>query len=405
MSFLNLKEYLDGRGKLVTNPPVSKAADYSGPNPTAPVTSKVHKDAGGSSKSLGKHAPYAPKATKPAAIEKDGLAGKGKTPSPYPEPGEYDAEGKPVKSPWTKKSKNQSPYPASKAKMVKTESFIQKTKDMPIADFMKYMYAECGVNMDSDSDDEDSDLPTVTAYTAGKFHPHPPEAIKYVAALAKANPRIMEMLIHEIKRQDGLGDLMSSTMDHPETYSVLSDLFGDPQDGPGRSKALVNSMDDKYQQFMDDQDGMYEAVAPPFGMSDDDDSDDDDDDQSPDMDSDSDSDDDQARSDDDSDIDPDADSADDSQDDDSSDDNIDPDADPNDDSNVDPSDNPDDSMPPEDDTDQDSAIPVKKKKLKKKFAHHNILNAMKDVGHMRHAMSDTVKDGQDGPPSGMNGTV
>jgi hypothetical protein len=109
-------------------------------------------------------------------------------------------------------------------------------------------------------------LPTVTAYTSGKFHPHPPEAIRYVVVLANKNERIMESLIHELKRSGGLHSFLEGVMEHPESYGSLADLIGHDEHGPTRAKKLTRSMDDAYQSFIKGQEDMYESVAPPFGV-------------------------------------------------------------------------------------------------------------------------------------------
>ena len=74
----------------------------------------------------------------------------------------------------------------------KTEQFIDQTKNMTFSEFTQHMLKEGGF-------EPDDDLPTVTSYSTGKFHPYPPEAIKYVVVLADKNDRVLENLIHGMK--------------------------------------------------------------------------------------------------------------------------------------------------------------------------------------------------------------
>jgi hypothetical protein len=277
MPFKKFDEYFNSKGSLVTKPKVVPVADYDGPDGSKPL-SAVTKDLGMSiPKSVGEVNPYVvkTKAVVPPG-NKGGLAYDGKKVTKLPDG--TGKEGTVVKNQWPNKKSNQkSAKIAAKSGVktwprTKTEEFIDKTKDMSISEFTQYMLKECGCQsgMDEDGGGDDA-LPMVTAYTTGKFHPHPPEAIKYVVALAKANPRVMDSLIHEMKRAGALDGMLGSTLDHPESFDHLTDLLGDDEEGPRRSKNLVRSMDDKFSKFQEEQEGMYESVAPPYGIHDDDD--------------------------------------------------------------------------------------------------------------------------------------
>jgi hypothetical protein len=268
MSFKTWNEYLNQSGKLVTDPKKEEVPDYHGKPAAAPLSGKKDKDMGGADKGQSKFTSYISSKSKPVKgqpMEK-GLVDKGPKAVPHPkvDPVPQGKAGKVVSSPWNKEKQGPCEYPANpnkKPKMVKSEMFLSKTKDMPIGEFMQYMYEEVGVDM------EDETLPMVTAYAPGKFHPHPPEAIKFIAALAKKNPRVMDALVHELKGQDGLEGLMGASMEHPETYSILTKMFGDEDKGPSRSKAFGRAMDDDYRGFREKH-GLEEAVGPPFGMDD-----------------------------------------------------------------------------------------------------------------------------------------
>jgi hypothetical protein len=217
-----MKEYFDNKGKIVTKAKVDAKADYEGSTPKAPP---------------GKGAkPYVSSSKKPGNDE--GL-------------GEMGSEDL-VYEPDTKTCK-------------RTEGFLNKTKGMSLSEFTKYMLEECGCGQV-----EDESLPSVTAYTTGKFQPHPPEVIRYISALADKNQGILENLVSQMVSMGYLGKLMKAIFDHPEAYEELTNMLGDEKDGPSRCGSLVGSMNNSYSKFISDQEGMYESVSSPMGFDDDD---------------------------------------------------------------------------------------------------------------------------------------
>jgi hypothetical protein len=236
--FKTWKEYLDGMGKVVENPPTEEVPDYKGPDPKSPE------------KAVTKGKNW------------DAKAAKSDAPAPYRASGKDPGQQKGEKGFADEGDKNLVYKPDTTVKKKsKTEQFLDKTKNMTLAEFTQHMIEECGCGAMK----EDDDLPTVTAYTSGKFHPHPPEAIRYVVVLANKNDRILESLIHELKRTGGLTGFMEALMDHPESYNSLCDLLSHDEHGPTRAKKLVRTMDDSYNSFLKNQEDMYESVAPPFG--------------------------------------------------------------------------------------------------------------------------------------------
>jgi len=215
-----MKEYFSNKGKIVTKAKVDAKADYEGSTPKAPP---------------GKGAkPYVSSSKKPGKDE--GL-------------GEMGSEEL-VYEPDTKTCK-------------RTEGFLNKTKGMSLSEFTKYMLDECGCGQV-----EDDSLPSVTAYTTGKFQPHPPEVIRYISALANKNQGILENLVSQMVSMGYLGKLMKAVFDHPEAYEELTNMLGDEKDGPSRCGSLVGSMNNSYSKFISDQEGMYESVSSPMGFDD-----------------------------------------------------------------------------------------------------------------------------------------
>lgn len=335
----SIKEYLDEKGKLAA-PKVTKVADYTGPDPKAPEAPKTKGKNWDSGTSAGTPSPYrTPISNNSKSSSEEGFADKGSKDLVY--------------EPDTETSKDSGYLPGGKVVDVKskTESFINKTKNMSMKEFTEYMVEECGC---AGMGGEDSDLPMVNAYSSGKFHPYPPEAIKYVVVLADKNEKIMENLVHEMKRSGGLGKIIKSLMEHPEAYDEMTSLFEDGEEGHKRAKKMAGSMADKYSRFLDEQNGLYETVSPPVGIEDDSE--------------------DEEGNDEDGDMNP--------QDSDSDEEN------PDGEENPDMGDDEQGLEKSPDGTDQSSNA----KKLKKKFAHHNVIDAM--AGHP--PMLDAMKSYMNG---------
>ena len=337
-------EYINGSGKLVEKPEVKAVADYDGPY----VKSPEGKDA----------APY--KAANDDvksptfSVEKSGLGELGDNKLKYQPNTEYKQEV--VKTQWTK-----------------TESFLNKTKSMNLAEFTKYMLGECGCGGEMES----SDLPYVTAYTAGKFQPHPPEAIKYVVVLANKNDNILDNVVREMKTSGCLGKLIKTILDHPESYDELTALFGDDEDGSSRCKMFARSMNNSLEKFTQDYDSMYESVSSPVGFEDETDEEDydmEDDEENKEEDEDLD------MGDDDYDMeDEDMDDEEDMGDEDMEDEDM-GDEDMEDHEHI-------EDHPRDHEEDLDNIKELNpKRKLKKKFAHHNLLNAMKGFDSIKNSL-------------------
>jgi hypothetical protein len=219
------QEYLDDQGRLVEKPKVKVVADYDGPDPKSPPKAKGAED----------NTPYrcANSAEKPKKGE-NGFADLGDKklvydPDTKPGTSKMTSLGKEVGEDWPK---------------TKTEAFIAQTKNMSSSEFAKYMLESCACNTEN--------LPTVTSYKAGQFHPHPSEAIRYVAAIAAENIKFMENLVYEMKKAGNLTALLAVMLEHRDTYTALTDLFEDEEFGPTRAKFFARALS--------------EAVGPPMGL-------------------------------------------------------------------------------------------------------------------------------------------
>ena len=302
--FPSFLEYLNDKGNVVDKPEVEMIPDYRGPDEKNPPNSKV---------------PYkTPASNKVPDAEKDGLANLGDGRLKYEPNTKYKQEvvgkdvmkenmnhkGEVVKKartsvvadyvgPKVKAPKNGKPYSAADEnkpskkelesglaklgpkemqynpntdttktiKVKKTESFVNKTKGMSLSEFTRYMLDECGCGQV-----EDEGLPSITAYTTGKFQPHPPEVIRYISVLADKNQGILENLVSTMISMGYLSKLLKAVFDHPEAYEELTNLLSDEGDGPSRCNSLVGSMNNSYSKFISDQEDMYESVSSPMGF-------------------------------------------------------------------------------------------------------------------------------------------
>ncbi len=206
------QEYLNARGKLQEKPAVKLVGDYDGPDPKSPDQS-VSKGKGWDAK--------AQKGDKPSPYRAPGTSKKQST-----EKGFGDLGPKNLKyEPDTDTSNGR-----KKMSSMPKENFVNQTKDMKITEFVNHMLKECGHI-------HEENLPTVTG-RIGEFHPYPIEAIKYVAALSKNNKRMLENLLHELKKEGMLKPMLESLLINAEDYASLGELFNDPKRCRSLSRAL-----------------------------------------------------------------------------------------------------------------------------------------------------------------------
>jgi len=300
--FPSFLEYLNDKGTVVEKPEVEQVPDYHGPDDKTPPNSKV---------------PYkTPTTPKAAQKGEKGLGELGDGKLKYePDTGiKYDVKKDIMKESMNAKAttavvadykgpkadapKGGKPYVAKSIKAgekalgdvgdqslkyepdtdtskpikpTKTESFINKTKGMSLSEFTKYMLEECGCGQVSGDD-----LPYVTAYTTGKFQPHPPEVIRYISTLADKNQGVLENLVSTVVSMGYLNKLMKAIFEHPQAYEELTALLGDEEEGPSRCKSFAGAMGNSYSKFLSDQEGLYESVSGPLGFDDSEEEDEDD---------------------------------------------------------------------------------------------------------------------------------
>ena len=374
MAFKKFDEYMNEKGKI-ESPKIAVNADYDGPIPKSPEKGDLWVMKGAKSvsdtdsKSVGqkKLGDYISTSSKPWVqtkdLPEDGLVtkrGELKTKATVPSVAKYPDPPTLKEAPAKKLYKTApSAYPSSdtehnKPWKSKTEDFVDKTSKMSISEFTQYMLKECSHCPDCEEEDGEEETPKITAYKIGKIEPHVPEVIKFLTHICAKNPRVLENLIHEMKREGLMGKIISTSMEHPEGIESITDVLDHPEDGPRHARSIVRSMDDKYNKFADEMDDQFEeSVAPPFDFDDEEDS-------GPNMGHN------------------DANSDEESPEDSNQEDQEDSDS---------PNEPTDHEGPPDQDFEDKPADEEKpKKKLRKKFGHDHLLSAMADVGHLKEKM-------------------
>lgn len=294
--FPSFLEYLNDKGVVVDKPSVEEVPDYHGPDDKAPEGSKVPyktpltpkaptKGEKGFAELGDDKLVYKPETEVKYETKKDVMKeyvdNKGKVREKGKEDIKADYDGPQVAAPkggkpyigksikagdkalgdLGDKDAKYEPNTEKAAKVTKTEGFLNKTKSMSLAEFTKYMLEECGCGQVSGDD-----LPYVTAYSTGKIQPHPPEAIRYVSTLAMKNNGVLENLVSTIISQGYLNTLLKAIFEHPQAYEELTALFSDDKDGPTRCGSFVGAMNNSYSKFLSDQEGLYESVSGPIGF-------------------------------------------------------------------------------------------------------------------------------------------
>lgn len=224
---------VEAKDGLVGSAKVKLVADYDGPDPKKPTKGEGQSDP----------TPYkaANGSAKAKKAEGGGFADLGDKALKYDPKTEGGSSkmtvlGTEIKGDW--------PKPA--AGLPKTEQFFRKTKNMSDTQFAEYMLKASGNLKIS------KNLPMVNADAPGPFHPHPSEAVRYVAALGSQNPKIVEQLIHELKRLNVLGEMFRAALEHPESYLELCQLLEDDTYGEKRSRNFARAL--------------KEVVGPPMGL-------------------------------------------------------------------------------------------------------------------------------------------
>lgn len=127
-----------------------------------------------------------------------------------------------------------------KSQKMKSESFIEKTKDLSPEGFINFFV-----------EGSDEPLPTITDLYGNQFTPDPNQTMQYMAALMVKNPRLLSRFVREMKRhEDGMGQLLNEHFSHPEFYSVLAEGMAAPEEGRKRCRRMSRAMNEQYMEAL-----------------------------------------------------------------------------------------------------------------------------------------------------------
>ena len=231
-----IKEYLDGNGKLITRPPTEIIP--KGPAPSSVPGANSTKGIV-APKAPGKPAPYAaPAAGSRVSKGESGLGDKGDF--------GYSPDIKGGKSPFIPGGKTE-----KNGYETKTESFLTKTRNMSISDFAKFMMSEQGCG--------DANAPML---------------IRDLVTLGESNDRVITALVYEMKRHGLLPKMIAA-------LEAVGPPFGISQDDANDDDDMDDDQDMGDEDFEDDDDSDEEddEEGDDFGTDDEDEEGDEDEDE------------------------------------------------------------------------------------------------------------------------------
>ncbi len=210
MNFRHFKEYLNAKGKLQEKPEVDSSGDTAPTPPKKPPTPVTKGKNWEANPLAGKPADYTP-TTSPAKQQKGtpGLANDGDKKLVYePEtPETIDKEGGKKVSTWPKAAT--------------TKEFLDNTKGMSISEFVNFVSQENQTN--------------------GQVNPLP--YIRFVANLVSKNPNLMESLVREIRRNNGIGILANESLKLPEAVDEVAFMMQDEKFTRRLEKAMRETVE------------------------------------------------------------------------------------------------------------------------------------------------------------------
>jgi len=259
MAFKNFSQYLEDKMQeplAGSKPKINKVPDYTGDSPVSPPLEKAPStekgiQAGGA-KQLKNPAPYKSKTMNGA--DKGFIYSKTNVP-----PTEFNTEiqknknfggvpgGEPVDSAFASKGSPGDPFQktgmtqktSSQLIGLNTESFVNKTKHLSLAEFTKKLHKDSSKGLDK---------------CGCQKAPH--SSIQETVSVCKCNDKYISALVHEMKRNGLLGQLIKEMSLHEETFKKLAALVEQDQSCAFKLSKAIN-----------------EAVAPPVGMDSSDDQD------------------------------------------------------------------------------------------------------------------------------------
>ncbi len=218
MAHKTFAEYLDNKNKMRDSGVVQQVADYSGPSASKPAKEKKHKDAGG--KGQGDLKPYAG-----GTNAKD--PNKGKITGGFADKGDSSLKYTPGKGKLGKSDKKAGIPGGKEVKSwPKTQEWIDRTKDLSLAEFTKQIQKTTSKGLDE----------------CACQNVAPLEVVKQTVTLAKANGSVMSSLVREMKRQKTYNKFVAEMLQHEQTYKVIAKFLEHDESYARRLVRAMNEM-------------------------------------------------------------------------------------------------------------------------------------------------------------------
>jgi hypothetical protein len=236
---MKFQEYLDRNKKLVTSPAVKQVIDYEGTVVNKPAKEKKHKDAGGKGQ-IGE-----PKSYKVGTDAKD--PNKGKMSDGFAEKGNKELKvnmpngwygsggkgtvkdengvpgGKRVAGDLASSMKNRKKAVAKTTK-TPTQEWIDRTKNMSLAEFTKKIHNEALNGLDEcDCQDTHS-------------------TVKNTVDLCKCNNKYVSALVREMKRNGLFESLVEEMINHRETFQAFAEFMEADESVARKLVKAINEM-------------------------------------------------------------------------------------------------------------------------------------------------------------------
>jgi len=142
----------------------------------------------------------------------------------------YVSKGK-MSENWDKENPELKYEPKTKFEK-ETDKFLNKTKDMDVFEFSKYVSDQYLIN------DNVENIPAIST-PHGDYIPAPHELFRTTSYMIMVNEKFMESFVRELKRKDGITNLVSELANHRELYEELVELLAENENF---SKRLVRSI-------------------------------------------------------------------------------------------------------------------------------------------------------------------
>lgn len=150
-------------------------------------------------------------------------------------------------------------------KKLKSSKFLDETRNMTDGEFIENLFNETHIDVTFD---------TVCDLYGNKFTPDPNQTINYITGVILGNPKYMERFIIEVKRRNGLQEIIDCMMSHKEAHDSIVNSMDDPVKGKENADQFMDAVNRNYIGKLDnfeaeveedyDEEGLGESSGPSF---------------------------------------------------------------------------------------------------------------------------------------------